>query len=89
MKFEFEGYVATLLMLKLILKERGCSKEEIQQKLEEQGNILNKYFKDSGYYYMWPFGVDFTKEIQSIMSGDICKDERYAMLILAYKNIYV
>lgn len=89
MKFEFEGYIATLLMLKLILKERGCSQEEIQTKLEEQGKVLNKYFKDSGYYYMWPFGVDFTKEIQNIMSGDICKDERYAMLILAYKNIYV
>jgi hypothetical protein len=69
MKFEFEGYLATLLMLKLILTERGFSKEEIKNKLEEKGNVLNKYFKDSGYYYMWPFGVDFTKEIQSIMSG--------------------
>lgn len=87
MVYEKRGYTMSLFMLNEIFYD--FNKEWREQLLAKAAESINaKYFKGPGYYFMWPFGVNFDKEVESILSGKILKtDPIYAEVKAAYRKI--
>jgi hypothetical protein len=77
-KFELEGYTMSLFVLNLNLQLRNVDSEKINEfLLEEAKNIDTKYFRESAYLFMWPFGIlsRLKNNIKDIRDGVISKDE--------------
>ena len=73
-KFEYEGYVMTLFMYDVQLKNRGFDEAQRMKRLRKlAGFIKSKIFRTSAYYFMWPLKlpISFDKVIEDIRSGVI------------------
>ena len=89
-KFEVEGYTMTLYMSDLIMRQIGHDDDYILKELSLSAVRIDRLnFRGSGYWYMWPWGVDeeFAKKIEDIRSGVISDtDEVYGRVRRSYLN---
>jgi hypothetical protein len=89
-KFELEGYTMSLFMTDLIMNQLGYTDQSIMTEMSVQAVRINKnQFKGSGYWFMWPFGVEdeLVKKIEDIRKGVIeDTSEAYARVRRAYAN---
>lgn len=87
-KFELEGYTMTLFMHNLRLKQYGYPEDDTLKELTLYATRIDiSQFRGSGYWYMWPFGVDknFVNKIDDIQSGVISDtDEIYGRIERSY-----
>ena len=58
MKIELRGYITSLFVYNLFLKEKSLLLSERKDLLLKYASNLNKAFTTSSYYFMWIFGVE-------------------------------
>lgn len=81
---EFGANVMTIYMFYLYIMN-FTQYTDIDGILEDMAKIRNSKFTGSEYYFMWPFGVDFSEEIKDIKSGYIEeKDKTYPLVKRLY-----
>lgn len=73
-KFEFEAYIMSLFITHTQMKFGGFPDDKIEIELAGESILIEKkQFKESGYWFMWPFSLekDFGKKIDDISNGVI------------------
>jgi hypothetical protein len=86
-RFEFQAYSMSLYVLDLVLRRYGYADDQRRSQLTASANKINYQFKSSAYWFMWPFGVDFSSIVNDIESGVISDtSDTYGRVKTAYTN---
>lgn len=81
---EFGANVMTMYMFYIYICN-FTKYTDMDKILIDMAKIRNSKFTGPEYYFMWPFGVDFSKEIEDIKSGYIEeKDKTYPLVKRLY-----
>ena len=82
-RIEMKGYKMSIYIFYLYMVLNNCSEEFIIRNLQYQIDLSSKYFVNSAYYFMWPFGV--RKELTAFAGTLLYKTAEYNDEV--YKNV--
>jgi hypothetical protein len=76
-KYELRGYKMSLFVGSELCKENNLSTADTLIYLNNMRNSIDRMFRGSSYYFMWPFGVkkELDETVNKILSDDIVKDD--------------
>jgi hypothetical protein len=76
-KIEINGYITTLFISNLLLKEQRLNVEERKAVLLTYIDRINQFFTGPTYYFMWVFGVKslLLSKLEDILNEKLEKDD--------------